>query len=67
MPDHITDDEAEAIANHIAKHGVTRVDYMVATPVPEPKRLRGLVWGKGTGGKPHQPKKVRPVKRIVKP
>lgn len=66
MADNTTDDEADAIAKHIAKHGVTRVGYMVSTPVWEPKRLKGLTWGKGADGKPQRPKKVHSIKRAVK-
>lgn len=58
MPDYITKDEAEAIAKHIAKHGVTKIKYLTVLPVETGRPI--TVWGKGKGRK-----RVSPVKRVV--
>jgi hypothetical protein len=66
MADELTEEEKDAIARHIAEKGVKRVGYLVEAPLWEPQRLAGLKWGKGLDGKLKPPKKVRPLKRVVK-
>lgn len=66
MADELTQEERDAISRHIAEKGVKRVGYLVEAPLYTPKRLTGLKWGKGIDGAPKPPKRVRPLKRVIK-